>query len=234
MSVSWPQVLLGGLSGVLLTFALARGLDISRNRPNLSVQLGETRERLYVRNLGEGGATDLIVCDPDDPLAQLVITLDILCVNHSFQPDALIRARLTAPSVEWRMPVSGRIRLDEAFTGVNVAPHSVTPVRLRFFVSKVAGAAQAGFGHIPVWSEDSLPDLVLAVTTVRQRRGLFPSRSTRELPVEAGDVRRSHREGVGKLEIHYLTKPPPGGPPASRRVSLLPNLRTGGSSRERP
>ena len=90
MSVSWQQLLLGGVSGVLLTFVLARGLDISRNRPHLSVQLGETRERLYVRDVGEGGRTRLLVCEPANPAAQLVITLDGLCVNHSFQPDALI------------------------------------------------------------------------------------------------------------------------------------------------
>ena len=55
MSVSWQQLVLGGVSGVLLTFVLARGLDISRNRPHLSVQLGETRERLYVRDVGRAG-----------------------------------------------------------------------------------------------------------------------------------------------------------------------------------
>jgi hypothetical protein len=104
--------------------------------------------------------------------------------------------------------------------GVNVAPHSVTPVRVRFFVRKVADAGQRGYGDVPVWSEDSLPDLVLTVTTVRRRRGLFASRSTESLPVTGGLVRRSHRQGVGELEIHYLTKPPPAMSPATSSVRL--------------
>src|SRR4029453_6855607 len=130
-----------------------------------------------VRDVGEGGSTRLIVCEPDDPTARLVITLDVLCVNESFQPDALIGASLASPAVEWSMSVRGRIRLDEPFTGVNVPPHSITPVRLRFFLNRTAQAGQRGYGDIPIWSEDPLPDLILTVVTVRQRRGPLASRS---------------------------------------------------------
>ncbi len=90
---NWLQLFLGGSIGVLLTFILARGLDTVRNRPYLEVRLQETQERLYVRDDGMGGSPRFIVCDPGDSDAQLVITLDLLCVNHS--TNAMVSSQLS-------------------------------------------------------------------------------------------------------------------------------------------
>jgi hypothetical protein len=156
--INWLQLLLGGSMGALLTFLLARGLDLVRNRPRLEVRLQDTRERLYVRNKGAKGQVRLVVSEPDDPEAMLVITLDLACVNRSYQPDGLVAAKLSAPNIGWTTPVRGRIRADEAFTGLNVEAHSVRPVRLRFFLNRMSHGSEPGFGSLPLWSEDPLPE----------------------------------------------------------------------------
>jgi hypothetical protein len=209
---NWLQLFLGGSIGVLLTFILARGLDTVRNRPYLEVRLQETQERLYVRNDGMGGSPRFIVCDPGDPNAELVITLDLLCVNHSYQRDGLIAAELSLENLQDR--IAGRVRADEPFLGMNVDAHSIQHVRLRYFVHKQSQGSHRGYADEPLWSEDPLPNMTLAVETVRQRSNRrwwppAPIRSTQTLPVVGANVRRTHREGVGTLQIHYLNKPPP-------------------------
>jgi hypothetical protein len=213
---NWLQLVLGGSIGVLLTFFLARGLDLARNRPNLEVRLQETRERLYVTDEGSGGSPRFIVCDPWDDRAQLVITLDLLCVNHSYQRDGLVSAKLSFKTFLDEIP--GRVRADEAFLGMNVDGHSIEHVRLRFFLQRQSQGATRGYNDVPLWSEEPLPDMALAISTVRQRGQsriwpILPNKSTHTLDVDGATLRRTHREGVGILEIHYLSKPPPTGQP---------------------
>jgi len=223
---NWLQLFLGGSIGVLLTFILARGLDTVRNRPYLEVRLQETQERLYVRNDGVGGSPRFIVCDPGDPNAELVLTLDLLCVNHSYQRDGLIAAELSFENLQDRIP--GRVRADEPFLGMNVDAHSIQHVRLRYFVHKQSKGSHRGYADQPLWSEDPLPNITLAVETVRQRsnRRLSPLariKSTQTLHVVGSNVRRTHREGVGSLQIPYLSKPPPA-IPAVTKESLIRRL----------
>jgi hypothetical protein len=58
------------------------------------------------------------------------------------------------------------------------------------------------------------------VETVRDRDGRrLASGSTRCLVVPGGSIRRTHREGTGSLQIHYLNKPPPDRPVQARPKS---------------
>ena len=207
---NWTQLLLGGSIGVLLTFLLARGLEVVRNRPRLDVVLQDPRERLYVKDIGVGGATTLIVCEPADPAAQLVVTLQLLCLNRSYQADGVVAADLSAPDLGWTAPVRGRLRADEPFSGLNVGAHSIESVRLRFFIFRASHDGSRGYGDLPLWSEDAIPDLQLRIETVhRPQRSLrAASRTGKPLIVPGGSLRRTHREGVGQLPITYLTKAP--------------------------
>lgn len=211
---NWTQLLVGGTLGVIVTFLLARGLEIIRNRPRLDVRLQDPMERLYVEDVGEGGSTRLIVCEPANPNAQLVITLQLLCLNRSYQSDGVVSAELLAPQLGWTAPVRGRVRADEPFSGLNVGAHSIESIRLRFFIFKTSHDGSRGYGELPLWSEDPIPDLELRVEAVhRSARPRRQAGSPRlSVPVPGGSVRRTHREGIGKLEIGYLTKAsaPPG------------------------
>jgi hypothetical protein len=144
--VNWAQLLIGAGVGVLLTFVLARGLDFVRNRPRLEVRLHEARERLYVRRDLHDGQPRFLVCEPTDPAALLVITLDLLVVNKSYQADGLVSVQLSSPAAGWSSGLRGRERADEPFRGLNVDAHSIAPARLRFFLHRDSRGQEPGFG----------------------------------------------------------------------------------------
>ena len=220
--VNWTQLLVGGTLGVILTFLLARGLEIVRNRPRLDIRLQDPMERLYVEDVGERGSTRLVVCEPTNPNAQLVITLQLLCLNRSYQSDGVVAAELSAPNIGWTAPVRGRVRADEPFSGLNVGAHSIESIRLRFFIFKMSHDGSRGYGEFPLWTEDPLPDLSLRVeavhraTWLRRRAG----RPNTSVAVAGGSIRRTHREGIGSLEITYLTKAPAAAVPPVRLIGL--------------
>jgi hypothetical protein len=222
--INWAQVLLGGTFGTIFAFLLARGLDVVRGRPRLDVRLLETRERLYVRDIGGvGGGSALYTASFLHHDSILVVTLDLGCINKGYQADGLLSAALLAPGLGWAAPVFGRVRLDEAFNGLNVPSHSIAAVRLRFFLRKESHGGRPGFGMLPLWSAESLPDLTLKIETVRGSEYSFwpiRSKSTREIQVRGGQVVLSH-QAEPRTVIPYLLTQAPSGLSAGRKRSPL-------------
>lgn len=125
-------VALSAFGGAFAAFFMGLGLDAWRGRFQLGRKMIGVKEQLVgIRRTNPNYHVEITTTEEAE---WWVITLDTTFVNRGYQPDAVLAGTLDSPLL--RQSVAGRIRADEVFRGVTIAPHSVELVRFRFIVEK--------------------------------------------------------------------------------------------------
>jgi hypothetical protein len=162
---------MSAFGGTLAGFGLTLGLDAWRGRFLLSAERHGVAEQVFVsrRKVPD---VHFVVTEPAD--AQIwVVTIDLAVINPGYRPDALLSVAITGGFIT--EPVRARTRADEAFRGITVGPHSIEPVRARFFLSP--SHVRCSFEEMAAGSADGS----VTLTFESSRRQLMNLRNQRRM-----------------------------------------------------
>lgn len=186
--------------GSLVGFGLPTGVALYTARRRLQVIQVGVPEYFYLRDHEEArGHGDLRVANPADRGAQLMLTVDLQCLNRSIRSDGIRDIRLVALG-DRCVDVVAKLRADETFHGLNLPGTSMEWVRTRFFLNP----SDVGVGDVrddvpwPEGMATARRSAVLRITTVR--------RETLDVRVSGEQFVRLHQHRVGVPGVlHYLS-----------------------------